>query len=177
MRTVRLGSARAAAEELGLSPSALSRRIANLEDFTGKKLFTRARQAMALTDEGQAFHDAVFPHLEALAMAIENHSENMSLLRLHLGVLPLRSTFTHVIGDELDWHQFSMLMRGAGVAWDGALIVPVSDAGGGPVADERAREELRILEDRVNENRLVVNEGHFFDTWGRRMTVEEATVN
>ncbi|MCB2083406.1 MAG: LysR family transcriptional regulator, partial [Sphingomonadaceae bacterium] len=89
MRTVRLGSARAAAEELGLSPSALSRRIANLEDFTGKKLFTRARQAMALTDEGQAFHDAVFPHLEALAMAIENHSENMSLLRLHLGVLPL----------------------------------------------------------------------------------------
>lgn len=95
----------------------------------------------------------------------------------NLGVLPLRSTFTHVIGDELDWHQFSMLMRGAGVAWDGALIVPVSDAGGGPVADERAREELRILEDRVNENRLVVNEGHFFDTWGRRMRVEEATVN
>lgn len=89
MRTVRLGSARAAAEELGLSPSALSRRIANLEEFTGKKLFTRAKQAMSLTDEGQAFHDAVLPHLEALALAIENHSENMSLLRLHLGVLPL----------------------------------------------------------------------------------------
>lgn len=89
MRTVRLGSARAAAEELGLSPSALSRRIANLEDFTGKKLFTRAKQAMQLTDEGQAFHDAVAPHLEALAMAIENQSENLSLLRLRLGVLPL----------------------------------------------------------------------------------------
>nr|WP_137677958.1 LysR substrate-binding domain-containing protein [Parerythrobacter lutipelagi] len=89
LRTVRLGSARAAAEELGLSPSALSRRIANLEEFTGKKLFTRAKQAMSLTDEGQAFHDAVLPHLDALALAIENHSENMSLLRLHLGVLPL----------------------------------------------------------------------------------------
>ncbi len=89
MRTVRLGSARAAAEELGLSPSALSRRIANLEEFTGKKLFTRARQAMALTDEGQAFHDAVAPHLEALATAIESQSENLSLLRLHLGVLPV----------------------------------------------------------------------------------------
>lgn len=89
MRTVRLGSARAAAEELGLSPSALSRRIANLEDFTGKKLFTRAKQAMQLTDEGQAFHEAVAPHLEALAMAIENQSENLSLLRLRLGVLPL----------------------------------------------------------------------------------------
>ncbi|WP_128893034.1 LysR substrate-binding domain-containing protein [Erythrobacter sp. HKB08] len=89
MRTVRLGSARAAAEELGLSPSALSRRIANLEEFTGKKLFTRAKQSMRLTDEGQAFHDAVAPHLEALATAIENQSENLSLLRLRLGVLPL----------------------------------------------------------------------------------------
>ncbi|MDN3644960.1 LysR substrate-binding domain-containing protein [Pontixanthobacter aestiaquae] len=89
MRTVRLGSARAAADELGLSPSALSRRIANLEEFTGKKLFTRAKQAMQLTDEGQAFHDAIAEPLDALAMAIENQSENLSLLRLRLGVLPL----------------------------------------------------------------------------------------
>lgn len=88
-RTVRLGSARAAADELGLSPSALSRRIGNLETFVGKKLFTRARQAMQLTDEGQAFYEAVNPHLEALARAVESQSENLSVLRLHLGVLPL----------------------------------------------------------------------------------------
>ncbi|MGI8942715.1 MAG: LysR substrate-binding domain-containing protein [Qipengyuania sp.] len=89
VRTVRLGSARAAADELGLSPSALSRRIGNLEAFVGKKLFTRARQAMQLTDEGQAFYETVNPHLEALARAVESRSENFSLLRLHLGVLPL----------------------------------------------------------------------------------------
>ena len=88
-RTVRLGSARAAADELGLSPSALSRRIGNLESFVGKKLFTRARQSMQLTDEGQAFYESVNPHLEALARAVESQSENMSLLRLRLGVLPL----------------------------------------------------------------------------------------
>ncbi|MDP4539798.1 LysR substrate-binding domain-containing protein [Qipengyuania sp. DY56-A-20] len=88
-RTVRLGSARAAADELGLSPSALSRRIGNLESFVGKKLFTRARQSMKLTDEGQAFYESVNPHLEALARAVESQSENMSLLRLRLGVLPL----------------------------------------------------------------------------------------
>jgi len=45
-RIVRMGSARAAATELGLSPSALSRRVTSLEDFVGKKLFTRAHQAM-----------------------------------------------------------------------------------------------------------------------------------
>ncbi len=89
VRTVRLGSARAAAEELGLSPSALSRRIGNLETFVGKKLFTRARQAMQLTDDGHAFYEAVAPHLESLARAVENQSDNHLLLRLHLGVLPL----------------------------------------------------------------------------------------
>ncbi len=89
MRTVRLGSARAAAEEIALSPSALSRRISNLEDFVGKKLFTRARQSMQLTDEGQAFYEAVNPHMEALARAVESQSDNISLLRLRLGVLPL----------------------------------------------------------------------------------------
>jgi len=89
MRTVRLGSARAAAEEIGLSPSALSRRITNLEEFVGKKLFTRARQSMQLTDEGQAFYEAVNPHLESLARAVESQSDNIALLRLRLGVLPM----------------------------------------------------------------------------------------
>ena len=89
VRIVRLGSARAAAEELALSPSALSRRVANLEEFIGKKLFTRAHQAMQLTDDGRAFYDAVSPHLEALATAVEDQSENLTLWRLHLGVLPL----------------------------------------------------------------------------------------
>ena len=92
VRTVRLGSARAAAEELGLSPSALSRRIGNLEEFTGKKLFSRSGQTMRLTDEGRNFYDAVAPHLETLAAAVEAQSENLQLLRLRLGVLPLFGT-------------------------------------------------------------------------------------
>jgi LysR family glycine cleavage system transcriptional activator len=89
LRVVRLGSARAAATELGLSPSALSRRIGTLEEFVGKKLFTRAHQAMQLTDEGRAFYDAVAPHIEALAAAVESQSDTLGLMRLHLGVLPL----------------------------------------------------------------------------------------
>jgi LysR family transcriptional regulator, glycine cleavage system transcriptional activator len=92
VRTVRLGSARAAAEELGLSPSALSRRIGNLEEFTGRKLFSRTGQAMRLTDEGRAFYDTVAPHLEALSLAVEAQSENLQLLRLRLGVMPLFGT-------------------------------------------------------------------------------------
>ena len=86
VRVVRLGSAKAAANELGLSPSALSRRIGTLEDFSGKRLFTRQHQAMRLTEEGQAFYDAVSPRLDDLALAVESQVESDAVLRLHLGV-------------------------------------------------------------------------------------------
>ncbi len=89
VRIVRLGSARAAADELGLSPSALSRRIAALEDFIGKRLFTRQHQAMKLTDEGHGFYDAVSPKFDELAAAVEGQIEDSKVLRLHLGILPL----------------------------------------------------------------------------------------
>lgn len=87
-----MGSARAAADELGLSPSALSRRVAALEDFIGKRLFTRQHQAMKLTDDGQAFYDAVSPKFDELAAAVEGQVEDSKALRLHLGVLPLFGT-------------------------------------------------------------------------------------
>ena len=47
---------------------------------------------MQLTDDGHAFFEAVNPQLEALARAVESQSENLSVLRLHLGVLPLFGT-------------------------------------------------------------------------------------
>ena len=86
VRVVRLGSAKAAANELGLSPSALSRRVGALEDFVGKRLFTRQHQAMKLTDDGQAFYAAVSPRLDDLAEAVESQMENSNVTRLRLGV-------------------------------------------------------------------------------------------
>ena len=86
VRIVRLGSAKAAANELGLSPSALSRRVSALEDFVGKRLFTRQHQAMKLTDDGQAFYNAVSAKLEELAEAVEAQIDPGRVLRLHLGV-------------------------------------------------------------------------------------------
>ncbi len=89
VRIVRLGSARAAADELGLSPSALSRRVSALEEFIGKRLFARQHQALKLTDEGHAFYDAVSPKFDELAAAVESQVEDSRVLRLHLGMLPL----------------------------------------------------------------------------------------
>ena len=92
VRIVRLGSAKSAAAELGLSPSALSRRVGGLEDWVGKRLFTRHHQAMRLTDDGQAFYDAVSPRLDELAAAVEGQMEGSHLWRLHLGAPLLFAT-------------------------------------------------------------------------------------
>jgi len=89
VRISRLGSAKAAAEELAISPSALSRRLTALEEFTGKKLFNRKHQAMALTDEGQSLFDAVAPILDDLAEEIGKQMADSKIMRLRLGVMQL----------------------------------------------------------------------------------------
>jgi len=86
VRVVRLGSSKAAASELGLSPSALSRRVSALQDFSGKRLFTRQHQTMKLTEEGRLFYEAVAPKLDELALAVESQIDDGGVLRLHLGV-------------------------------------------------------------------------------------------
>ena len=89
VRVVRLGSAKAAAGELGLTPSALSRRIGQLEAFVGKKLFVRQHQLMKLNEAGEAFYQAVAPVLEDLADKVAEQMDDSRILRLRLGVLPL----------------------------------------------------------------------------------------
>lgn len=89
-------------------------------------------------------------------------------------VTPLRSTFVHVVGEELDWIHLCNFLTGAGVAWDGVLFETLSAEDGGPVEDAEARTRLHALEQRVVEDRLVINEGHFFDKWGRWLKVEES---
>jgi hypothetical protein len=91
-----------------------------------------------------------------------------------LSVVPLRSTFLHVIGEDLNWAQLCNVLAGAGVAWDGVVFETLSGEEGGPVADAQARMALRILEQRIAADRMVINEGHFFDKWGRRLKIEEA---
>lgn len=92
----------------------------------------------------------------------------------NLTVSPLRSTFVHVVGDEINWPELSRLLTSAGVSWDGVLLETRCADEGGPVADLDARLELRALEKRIVEDRSSINDGHFFDKWGRRLRVEEA---
>jgi hypothetical protein len=88
-------------------------------------------------------------------------------------VTPLCSTYFNVIGDDVEWNEIVVMFAGAGREWDGAAFFPVVAPDGSPLDNPTARLQLRELEARLDDERLVLNEGHFFDQWGRRMKVEE----
>jgi hypothetical protein len=90
-------------------------------------------------------------------------------------VEPLCSTYFNVIGVEVEWSEILVLFAGAGTQWDGAAFFPVTASGGGPLDNPTARLRLRDLEQRVDGDPLVLNAGHFFDKWGRRIRIEEMT--
>ena len=87
----------------------------------------------------------------------------------------LCSTFFNLIGDEVDWQDILALFAGSGVDWDGVSLFPVTDRQGGPIDNYTARTRLRELETRLDMDRLVLNEGLFFDKWGRRLRIDEMT--
>ena len=87
-------------------------------------------------------------------------------------VTPLCSTYVNVIGPEVSWGDMVVMLAGAGQAWDGVAFFPEQERGR-PLDNPIARTRLRLLEQRLDEDRLVLNEGHFFDRWGRRMRIDE----
>ena len=66
-----LGSFTLAAERLRLSPSALSRRVAHLEEETGVRLFHRTTRTVRLSEEGRAFFERTRGALRELREAQE----------------------------------------------------------------------------------------------------------
>lgn len=89
VQVARLGSVKAAAAELALSPPALSRRVQTLERFLSRTLFDRAHHAMRLTADGEALLQRLAPALDMLWDAIEDDRADGELMRLRLNVMPL----------------------------------------------------------------------------------------
>ena len=65
----RRGSLKAAAEDLAVTPGAVSRQVKLLEEHLGVALFRRRNNAVELTEAGRSFHRAVAPALESIARA------------------------------------------------------------------------------------------------------------
>ena len=85
----RLGSVKAAAAELALSPPALTRRIQSLERFLGRPLFDRRHQATLPNADGDRLLAQIAPVLDQLSDAVEAMTSGTEVLRVRLGILPL----------------------------------------------------------------------------------------
>ena len=67
----RLGSVRAAADELAVTPAAVSQQLRVLEAHLGIALTQRHGRGLALTDSGRTWHGEIARHLRAIALAAE----------------------------------------------------------------------------------------------------------
>lgn len=65
----RLLSFTRAADELGITQSAVSRQVARLEDYLGTRLFERQNRGIALTAEGRIYFDEIGPVFQRVARA------------------------------------------------------------------------------------------------------------
>lgn len=83
------GNVTRAAEELGRTQSAVSRQIANLEQFVGHELFVRDRRKLVITDIGKHYSDKIVELLDRIeeeTTKLSNITSDDHVLRL--GVLP-----------------------------------------------------------------------------------------
>lgn len=91
-------------------------------------------------------------------------------------VTPICSTYMNVIGDEVGWDEIVVMFAGSGARWDGAAFFPVTGPSG-PVDNPTARLKLRQLEARLDDDRLVLNEGSFFDAKGQSLRIDEMALH
>ena len=84
----RCGSFALAAEELAVTPAAVSQLVRKLEQFLGKTLFTRFNNRIALTDAGQAVFSGVTPALHDIAETVQRVSRTASRRKLTLSIIP-----------------------------------------------------------------------------------------
>ncbi|WP_454719039.1 LysR substrate-binding domain-containing protein [Caulobacter segnis] len=77
-----------AADEIGLTQSAVSRQIAHLEDWLGLPLFDRAGRRVALNAQGEAYAAAIAPALDVIRRATAKALAPRSDRTVNLATLP-----------------------------------------------------------------------------------------
>jgi len=88
-------------------------------------------------------------------------------------VAPLKSSYAHMIGDEMSWLDMRALLDGAGVGWDGVAFFVGLGPEGGPLPDRAAAAKLKEVETGLQADPLLLNRGLFFDRLGRHMRIDE----
>ncbi|TAJ38906.1 MAG: hypothetical protein EPO55_14090 [Reyranella sp.] len=89
-------------------------------------------------------------------------------------VVPVKSSYAHLIGDDMPWPGMRALLDGARTPWDGAAFFVGLGHDGGPLPDVVAARRLKDVEADVKADPLAFNRGMFFDREGRHLRIDEA---
>ncbi len=84
VNTAEQGSMRRSGKEIGLSPSAISKRIRAADQIVGTKIFQMTENGLILTKRGQTFYVEAIQALEHACRAEEKTKAEMSIERKHL---------------------------------------------------------------------------------------------
>lgn len=98
---VSAGGFAAGADRLGVAKSAVSRRIRELEDRLGARLFDRTTRRVQLTDAGRAFHDRAVELLAGLHEAEESASSASGELKGRIRVAAPVSFTVHCLAPAI----------------------------------------------------------------------------
>ncbi|MDH0289447.1 LysR family transcriptional regulator [Pseudomonas sp. GD04087] len=140
VRSAEAGSFAAAARRLGLTPAAVSKNVARLENNLGVRLFQRSTRSLALTESGERFLDEASGGLASLQSAIANlastDGQPSGMLKVSMGLVFGRDYILPLLGDFLgrypairpDWHfdnrQVDLIAEGFDAAIGGGFELP-----------------------------------------------------
>jgi DNA-binding transcriptional LysR family regulator len=114
LAVARRGGFAAAANELGMSPSAVSHSVRTVEERLGASLFTRTTRSVALTETGRRLSDSIGAALqeiqEALERARSERGQVAGLLRLNVPQVALPLAITPVLA-ELAWRHPQLVVE------------------------------------------------------------------
>lgn len=77
-----------AADELGVTPAAVSQQVRGLEDYIQRRLFDRRNNGLSLTDAGRAVYPAIAQGFEQFALATQMLQAGKVPVRLVVSTLP-----------------------------------------------------------------------------------------
>jgi DNA-binding transcriptional LysR family regulator len=110
----RRGGFAAAANELGMSPSAVSHSIRTVEERLGAPLFARTTRSVALTETGRRLTDSIGAALQEIQDALERarseRGQVAGLLRLNVPQVALPLAITPVV-TELAWRHPNLVVE------------------------------------------------------------------
>lgn len=84
----RLGGFKAAAEELHITPGAISQQIKQLEQWAGTSLFERKSQGVSVTNAGKAVAPILFEAFDKLGEATQVLKAHSKTRTIHIAALP-----------------------------------------------------------------------------------------